>query len=107
MFLYLEPIFSFEDISKTLKVESEKFQKVSNYWKLIMKYVEDDPLVVHLESIPNLSSTLDNCLSLIEEIQKGLEEHLEAKRHEFPRFFFLSNEDLINILSETRDPYLV
>lgn len=33
-----------------------------------MKYVEDDPLVVHLESIPNLSSTLENCLALIEEI---------------------------------------
>lgn len=36
MYLYLEPIFSFEDINKTLFEESEKFQKVSMNWTMIM-----------------------------------------------------------------------
>jgi len=46
-------------------------------------------------------------LQLIEEIQKGLESHLDSKRLVFPRFFFLSNENMISILAETKDPSLV
>lgn len=108
LYLYLEPIFSFEDISKTLKSESEKFAIVDEKWKEIMKVVHEDPIVLNcVNKFDRLLSTLNNCLSMIEEIQKGLEEHLESKRLDFPRFFFLSNDDLLNILAETKDPLLV
>ena len=106
-YLYLEPIFNFDDINKTLASESEKFMKVNIIWQDLIHYIEEDTLVLHIESIPNLYESLQTCMDLIEHIEKGLENHLEEKRLEFPRFFFLSNEDLINILAETRDPQLV
>lgn len=39
----------------------------------------------------------------LEEIQKALDMYLETKRQIFPRFYFLSNDDVLEILGQSQN----
>lgn len=109
--MYLENIFGAEDIQKQLPAESQKFLIVDRSWKTIMTRTFSDPLVLSslnpLENGATLLETFLNNNVALESIQKSLEEYLETKRMAFPRFYFLSNDELLEILSQTRDPHAV
>ena len=61
--------------------------------------------VLDLEKeFPSLLEDLRYQDERLQKIQSSLNAYLESKREYFPRFFFLPNEDLIEILGDSQKP---
>jgi len=147
--MYLEPIFSAQDIQKQLPAEHKAFDQVHRQLREIMRRTKDRPNALQITSnaskclaaafrgclgdkcvyghsvlkselsakrgvhtllawyavgwLAGLLETLTKSLETLEAIQKSLEEYLETKRVAFPRFYFLSNDGLLEILAQAKN----
>ena len=101
---YLEPIFGSKDIMRQMPEQGRVFRVVDKVWRELMRGVAAEPSLVENLADSKLLSTLQNAAQRLETVQRGLNKYLEMKRGQFPRFYFLSNEELLEILAETKDP---
>ena len=69
-----------------------------------MSEVEKTKNVVDATNIPNLFERLENLQGQLTLCEKALAEYLETKRLAFPRFYFVSSADLLDILSNGNNP---
>ncbi|OAF64022.1 hypothetical protein A3Q56_08273, partial [Intoshia linei] len=101
--LYLEPIF----FRGALPEEKHRFDKITKDYRSIMLCIERDMRLVSFVSRVNLKSTLDNCITQLKVCQKSLYEYLEKKRMNFPRFYFIGDDDLLEILGQSTNPVII
>ncbi|KAG1684369.1 Cytoplasmic dynein 2 heavy chain 1 [Nymphon striatum] len=123
--VYLEPIFG----RGALPNEQSRFKRVDDDFKSIMSYVARNDHVIALVNITGLGSTLSTLLDQLHRCQKSLNEFLEKinaivifsfagefdiimleveeKRTKFPRFYFIGDDDLLEILGRSTDPRVI
>lgn len=100
--VYLEVIFSAPDIQRQLPAEAKMFTVVDKQWKEIMRKTAKVPLAMNAATTPGLLEQFKSSMELLDQIMKCLEAYLEVKRVSFPRFYFLSNDELLEILAQVR-----
>ena len=96
---YLQPIFSSDDIKRKMPIEHRKFESLDRTFRNNIEQINSNPFI--WESIENekMKHDFDFCNNMLDSIQKSLTEYLETKRRAFPRFFFLSDDQLLEILA--------
>eukprot|EP01083_Nonionella_stella_P245320 852816_1 len=105
--MYLETIFCGGDIAKQLPNETKLFTSIDKYWRDTMIQTYDNPDAISCGTYSGRKETMCAHNNSLDRIEKSLEEYLETKRQIFPRFYFLSNDELLEILADSRNPHKV
>ena len=99
---YLESIFKgSEDIVNQLPKEANKFNELDKKWIRIMSETVAAPNVDLCCNVPDRLTELRYIEEKLDECQKDLSNYLETKRCLFPRFYFISDDELLSILASS------
>lgn len=99
--VYLEGLFGAENGSEVraiLPLETSRFGNINAEFMLLWKQVYKSPLVGDVINIAQIDETLPRLNDALGKIQKSLGEFLEQQRQLFPRFYFVGDEDLLEMI---------
>jgi dynein heavy chain len=106
--MHLENIFiGSADIRTQLPEDSDRFDILNSEWKDLMNKAVTVPNAVECCNREGLYKQLQRVQDMLSLCEKSLQVYLETKRRAFPRFYFLSAADLLNILSEGGNPHAI
>ncbi|KAJ3260954.1 hypothetical protein HK103_006909 [Boothiomyces macroporosus] len=102
--VYIQGIFSGnQEIKQILPLESNRFVSIDAEFMTMMRKVYKSPLIMEVILIPNIQQSMARLGELLSGIQRSLGDYLERERSNFSRFYFVADEDLLEILGNSKD----
>ena len=99
----MEPVFS----HGVLDNEQARFKRIDKDFRGILDSIVQENRVSTLHRIHGIRGLLANMLDQLGRCQNSLNEFLEKKRSGFPRFYFLGDDDLLEILGQSTEPTVI
>ncbi|KAG7466869.1 hypothetical protein MATL_G00146930 [Megalops atlanticus] len=102
---HLQSIFTnSEDIRNQLAQDAKRFQGIHLDFQNLMTTVVQTQNVIEVTNQPGFLEKLEALQQRLSVCEKALAEYLETKRISFPRFYFVSATDLLEIVSKGTQP---
>jgi len=98
---YLANIFKAADIKGAMPEETKAFENVDKFYRKLMEKTGKTFNVFKIMKQVNPLEDLKERNKTLDYVQKKLEDYMERKREAFPRFYFLSSDELIDILANS------
>ncbi|CAB1116950.1 unnamed protein product [Ectocarpus sp. CCAP 1310/34] len=101
----LESIFlASADIRSQLPDDTKRFEGIDSEFKELMKEAINVPMAVDACGVDGRAEGLKSMMQRLEMCQKSLNEYLDMKKKIFPRFYFVSNVALLDMLANGTNP---
>ncbi|CRH00097.1 dynein heavy chain, putative [Plasmodium relictum] len=109
LWIYLQNMYIYsEEVKKELPLYSEFFLTINDEYLEMLKQINDNNIkVIDFSNEDGIIEKLEDLKEKLCKSEKPLNEYLDSKRKSFPRFFFISSTDLIDILSNGNNFKLV
>ncbi|OWB58788.1 hypothetical protein B5S28_g4867 [[Candida] boidinii] len=104
IWVYLNGVFNKnEDIRSLLPIENSRFNNITSELFSQFKKCYKTMLVIDILYINDFQETLEKSLEILQKIRKALLGYLEKQRELWPRYYFLGNEDLLEMIGNAND----
>lgn len=102
--VYLEGVFEARNnIANILPLESSRFNNFTYEFLDLMKKVNKIELAIDVLLIGDIETILERLLDSFSKLRRSLAEFLDKQREEFARFYFIGNEDLLELIGSGND----
>ncbi|KFG49291.1 dynein heavy chain family protein, partial [Toxoplasma gondii GAB2-2007-GAL-DOM2] len=102
---FLENLFLFsEEVKKELPEQAARFVQIDASVKALLDLGRKHPTIRDFCATENILAKLEDAEKELSVCEKALNEFMDSKRQTFPRFYFVSSVDLLDILSNGNSP---